>query len=116
MFLNIQAGLGAVGTISEEGITIGLDLMSTLYTKARHFISDRQGNGIFTADILEVAERAKSPKELADIIFKIESVGKDGRFVVGDGKRGALFEWKSASELFMFTNSREFFIYSTSID
>ena len=46
---------------------------------AREHIKNRKGNGVFTADIADIANLGKTPDNMAKAKFILNPVGEDGK-------------------------------------
>lgn len=83
LLLNLQATFGAKPTDPPHvgAIQIGMETLVKCYNRAREWIKDRKGSGVFTADIADIATIAKNPEQLHKISYVLNPIGEDGKIV-----------------------------------
>ncbi len=80
MLVNLQA---ASKDSPDQNLDLGLETLARLYQEARVAIRKRDGTGVFTVDIAQVANRAKeNPSSLKHAGFEVEAVSANARVVL----------------------------------
>jgi len=88
LLLNLQAKLQTqqekeAKQLNPTALGIGLLTLDKLYRVCRDYIVQRSGNGVFTANIADVAAAAtQAPESLLSAAFAVMAVGTDGKVVV----------------------------------
>lgn len=76
MLLNIQSAMSK-DNLSEEALRIGFQTLTRLYQLIRQYQNVKEiSQGVLTIDISSVATEAKNPKELANLHFVFDPIGK----------------------------------------
>ena len=80
LLLNCQSALRKPGEAPNvRAIELGMIAMNKCYIEARKHIKDRKGNGVFTADIADIAALAKTPDNILRASIVVNPVGEDSK-------------------------------------
>jgi hypothetical protein len=80
LLLNCQSALRKPGEAPNvRAIELGMIAMNKCYIEARKHIKDRKGNGVFTADIADIAALARTPDNILKASIVVNPVGEDSK-------------------------------------
>ncbi|MCB9027387.1 MAG: DUF1152 domain-containing protein [Bdellovibrionaceae bacterium] len=68
----------------KAGLDKGLSIMAELYQLGQSHIKNVKGSGVFTLQISDIAEAAKTPQVIDEMSIRLQSVGKDAKAVLAN--------------------------------
>mmetsp|Transcript_24901 Transcript_24901/g.34862 ORF Transcript_24901/g.34862 Transcript_24901/m.34862 type:complete len:503 (+) Transcript_24901:94-1602(+) len=85
LLLNVNAAkkeeLKSPDTLFVEAVEGGMKILAKCFAAAREHIKDRRGNGVFTADIADVANKVKNPKNWIVMDYQVSAIGEDSKII-----------------------------------